>query len=132
MSHHMTLNLGDATWAKNFTKVSRSDTGQEVSVGFRPRKGREFVVLLIGDVPKGQVPDVDQMLADLGYRPGPSAEVRERAAKMIRSMAEAIKGTDEYNDFELECEEAMKMADELHPESAELGDDVEDEDQPGE
>lgn len=123
MSHHQTLNPGDATWAKNFTKISRADTGQEVSVGFRPPKGREFVVLLIGDVPKGQVPDVDEMLADLGYRPAPPAEVRERAAKMIRSMAEAIKGTDEFNDFELECEEAMKMADELHPESAEMGDD---------
>lgn len=114
MSHYKTLTPGDATWAKSFTKVSRTDTGEEVSVGFRPPKGREFVVLLIGDVPKGQVPDVDQMLADLGYRPAPPAEVRERAAKMIRAMCTSV---------DCDMKAAIALADELHPESAELGDD---------
>lgn len=67
-----TLDTGDATFASSFTKISRSDDGAQMSASFKPPKGEEFVVLLIGTVPKGQAwVDVEPMLNELGfYRDG--------------------------------------------------------------
>lgn len=63
-----TLHPGDATFAKSFTKISRGDCGAQFSAAFKPPKGREFVVLLLGDVEKGQSwVDVEKMLNDLGF-----------------------------------------------------------------
>jgi hypothetical protein len=62
------LHPGDATFAKSFTKISRGDNGAQLSAGFKPPKGREFVVLLLGDVEKGQPwVDVEKMLNELGF-----------------------------------------------------------------
>ena len=63
-----TLHPGDATFATSFTKISRGDCGAQFSAAFKPPKGREFVVLLLGDVEKGQSwVDVEKMLNDLGF-----------------------------------------------------------------
>lgn len=68
MSSPSTLHPGDATFAKSFTKISRGDNGAQLSVGFKPPKGMEFVVLLLGDVEKGQSwVDVEKMLNELGF-----------------------------------------------------------------
>lgn len=68
MSSPRTLRPGDATFAKSFTKISRGGNGEQLSAGFKPPKGREFVVLLLGDVEKGQPwVDVEKMLNDLGF-----------------------------------------------------------------
>ena len=68
MSSPSTLHPGDATFAKSFTKISRGDNGEQLSAGFKPPKGREFVVLLLGDVENGQSwVDVEKMLNDLGF-----------------------------------------------------------------
>lgn len=68
MSDHNTLGPGDASFASNFKKVTRSDCGASYEAGFKPPKGREFVVLLLGDAPKGSAwVDVEKMLNDLGF-----------------------------------------------------------------
>lgn len=68
MSSPHTLFIGDATFAKSFNKISRGEDGAQVSANFSAPKGREFVVLLIGEVEKGS-PDADlnAMLNELGY-----------------------------------------------------------------
>ena len=68
MSSPRTLQPGDATFAKSFTKISRGDNGAQFSAAFKPPKGREFVVLLLGNVEKGQPwVDVEKMLNELGF-----------------------------------------------------------------
>ena len=63
-----TLHPGDATFAKSFTKISRGDCGAQFSAAFKPPKGRELVVLLLGDVEKGQPwVDIEKMLNELGF-----------------------------------------------------------------
>jgi hypothetical protein len=68
MSTAYELFEGDCTFATHFNKVLRSDCGAEVTAGFKAPRGREFVVLLLGDVEAGQgCVDVDKMLNELGY-----------------------------------------------------------------
>lgn len=68
MSSPRELYAGDATFAKSFSKVSRGDNGEQLTASFSAPKGREFVVLLLGDVDKGQSwVDVEKMLNDLGF-----------------------------------------------------------------
>lgn len=68
MSGPRTLHPGDATFSGSFKKISRGDNGQQMTAAFNPPKGREFVVLLLGDVEKGQSwVDVEKMLNDLGF-----------------------------------------------------------------
>ncbi len=63
-----TLHIGDGTFASSFTKVSRGENGDQFNASFKAPKGREFVVLLIGDVEKGTISvDVEKMLNDLGF-----------------------------------------------------------------
>lgn len=69
------LNIGDATFQKTFTKIGFTPDDDQVSVGFKPPKGRKFVVLLLGDVDaKAVYCDVEAMLNALGfYYRGPEA-----------------------------------------------------------
>jgi hypothetical protein len=64
------LRPGDGTFAKSFVRVLRSGTGDELALTFRAPKGKEFVTLFLGAVPKGTADvDIDAMLARLGYFP---------------------------------------------------------------
>lgn len=68
MSGPHDLCAGDATFAKSFQKISRGDNGAQMTAGFKAPKGREFVVLLLGDVEAGQSwVDIEKMLNDLGF-----------------------------------------------------------------
>lgn len=68
MSRPCVLCAGDATFATTFRAISRSQSGDETEVNFRAQKGREFVVLLLGDVKKGQPnADIEKMLNELGF-----------------------------------------------------------------
>ena len=59
---------GDATFAKSFTKVAFDESGQKYSFGFKADKGKQFVVLLLGEVDaKATDCDLDAMLNRLGY-----------------------------------------------------------------
>lgn len=63
------LNAGDCTFASTFKKIVRSECGFYQETGtFRPPKGHEFIVLLLGNVKKGSVDaDLVEMLAELGF-----------------------------------------------------------------
>jgi len=68
MSDAHTLNIGDASFAKTFSKVSRSDDGAQLTASFKAPKGQEFVVLLLGTTEAGQSwVDVEKMLNELGF-----------------------------------------------------------------
>lgn len=68
MSGPYDLHAGDATFAKSFSKISRGDNGEQITAGFNAPKGREFVVMLLGDVEKGQSwVDIEKMLNELGF-----------------------------------------------------------------
>ncbi len=59
---------GDATFTKSFSKVGFTESGNKHTATFRAAKGRQFVVLLLGDVDaKAQDCDLDAMLKELGY-----------------------------------------------------------------
>lgn len=56
------LCLGDCTIARNFTLRQRGQAPDgrgvvERTVQFAPEKGTEFIVMLLGSIPKGQIPD---------------------------------------------------------------------------
>jgi hypothetical protein len=76
----MDCHIGDAAFAKLFRKTQRNSDGLQISANFAPPKGKEFVVLLIGEVDAGTVyADPDVMLNALGYfkKPnGADAEVK--------------------------------------------------------
>lgn len=59
---------GDCSFAKRFNKITRSDSGEQLTGTFNAPRGREFVVLLLGDVEAGQsAVDINKMLNELGY-----------------------------------------------------------------
>lgn len=62
------LNYGDATFSSSFAKIMRSDEGYELKASFKPERGKEFVVLLLGETDKGTpYVDVEEMLNKLGF-----------------------------------------------------------------
>lgn len=67
----MTMQLfdGDATFTKSFTKVAfGDDTGIRYNFGFKAQKGKQFVVMLLGEVDaKATDCDLEKMLNDLGF-----------------------------------------------------------------
>lgn len=65
----MQLFDGDATFTKSFTKVAfGDDTGTRYSFGFKPQKGKQFVVMLLGEVDaKATDCDLEKMLNELGF-----------------------------------------------------------------
>lgn len=68
------LCIGDASVAKKFTKVMRGG-GRQISADFKPNPGKEFVVLLVGEVDAGaESADVDGMLRVLGYVPAEASK----------------------------------------------------------
>lgn len=64
----MELLLGDASFTKSFTKVGFGESGNKYSFGFKAPRGKQFVVLLVGEADlKATDCDVEKMLNDLGF-----------------------------------------------------------------
>jgi len=60
---------GDATFTKSFAKVGFTDSGSKTTATFRSEKGKQFVVLLLGEVDaKATDCDLEEMLRKLGYQ----------------------------------------------------------------
>mgnify|MGYP004548041311 FL=1 len=65
----ISLHDGDASFASSFTKVAYSEDGKQCfSAGFKPTKGKKFVVLLLGEVDKTAIDyDLEAALNRLGF-----------------------------------------------------------------
>ncbi|HCZ8844392.1 Uncharacterised protein [Enterobacter hormaechei] len=65
----ISLHDGDASFASSFTKVVYSEDGKQCfSAGFKPTKGKKFVVLLLGEVDKTAIDyDLEAALNRLGF-----------------------------------------------------------------
>lgn len=64
---HQLLN-GDATFCTTFNKKVFGDNGSELTFGFKPPRGRKFVVLLLGTAPKNATEfDIERALNELGF-----------------------------------------------------------------
>jgi len=63
------LNDGDAMFTRSFTKTGVGEsTGSVYTYGFKPNKGKKFVVMLIGEVDsKADDCDCEAMLNKLGF-----------------------------------------------------------------
>lgn len=63
------LDDGDATFVGSFTKIGwHRDTGEKVQVGFRPSRGKKFVVMLLGEADKNADDfDLEGALNRLGF-----------------------------------------------------------------
>lgn len=60
---------GDATFLSSFTKVCYGEeTGQKFTFGFRPERGKKFVVMLLGEADKNATDyDLEAALNRLGF-----------------------------------------------------------------
>jgi len=69
MSNPVYLNDGDASFAGSFNKVCwGEDSGQRFTFGFKPPKGEQFVVMLLGTAPKNAEEfDCEAALNRLGF-----------------------------------------------------------------
>ncbi|EPP8607624.1 hypothetical protein, partial [Pseudomonas aeruginosa] len=67
--NEMYLNDGDATFVGSFTKVCWDrDNGQRYSFGFKPNRGKKFVVMLLGEADKTADDfDLEAALNRLGF-----------------------------------------------------------------
>lgn len=64
----MDLFNGAVTFQGSFNKIGFTDDGQKVTAGFKPPKGEQFVVLLLGTVKKGAVDcNAEELLNKLGF-----------------------------------------------------------------
>jgi len=63
------LHDGDAMFTKSFTKTGVGEsTGSVFTFGFKPNKGKKFVVMLLGEVDgKSNDCDCEAMLNALGF-----------------------------------------------------------------
>lgn len=60
---------GDATFVNSFTKIGwGQETGQKFTFGFKPERGKKFVVMLLGEVDKDATDyDLEAALNRLGF-----------------------------------------------------------------
>lgn len=64
----MELFDGDVTFQGSFNKIGFTKDDQKVTAGFKPPKGEQFVVLLLGTVKKGTIDcNAEEMLNRLGF-----------------------------------------------------------------
>ncbi|EPZ0818880.1 TPA: hypothetical protein ACKPJS_006247 [Pseudomonas aeruginosa] len=65
----MHLNDGDATFVGSFTKICwGEETGQKFTFGFKPERGKKFVVMLLGEADKDATDyDLEAALNRLGF-----------------------------------------------------------------
>lgn len=64
----MELFDGDVTFQGSFNKIGFTEDDQKVTAGFKPPKGEQFVVLLLGTVKKGAIDcNPEEMLKRLGF-----------------------------------------------------------------
>lgn len=62
------LHNGDATFCTTFNKKAFGENGSEFTFGFKPPRGKKFVVLLLGTAPKNATEfDAEKALNDLGF-----------------------------------------------------------------
>ena len=67
----------DTTFTRQFIKELRGNDGGRLRLSYEPPKGREFVLMCLGDVPEGlQRADGEKMLNELGFfRVAPDSRV---------------------------------------------------------
>lgn len=100
MSGPRELHAGDATFAKSFNKISRGENGEQLTVGSKAPKGREFVTMLLGDVEAGQAwVDIEVMLNELGFYRDDTL----RTANQRLELAAQVSAQD-ANDAERKCQ----------------------------
>lgn len=59
---------GDATFTKSFARVGFTPSGNKHTATFRAAKGKQFVVLLLGEVDaKATEVDLEAMLKNIGF-----------------------------------------------------------------
>lgn len=64
----MELNIGDVTFMSRFDKVAFTEANEPHTFGFRPHRGKKFVVLLLGEVDKKAIDaPAEAMLNELGF-----------------------------------------------------------------
>jgi len=64
----MNLNDGDATFVGSFNKIGWTEDGRKMTFGFRPPRGEQFVVMLLGSAKKDATDfDLEGALNRLGF-----------------------------------------------------------------
>ncbi|HBO1022120.1 TPA: hypothetical protein L4E46_003927 [Pseudomonas aeruginosa] len=64
----MELHDGDATFVGSFNKIGWTDDGHKMTFGFRPPRGEQFVIMLLGSAKKDATDfDLEAALNRLGF-----------------------------------------------------------------